>query len=323
MELVYVWYNDIHFIPDTLDYPFMSNVKYNSRSRKCHVFYYVVDNVEVPINESSLTFYNFSVEFPEYMNILVGLSNVAQKIDFMKIVVLCNFYNVTETENDLLLLDFDCHITSIKEKIYNLEAFYCSNVKYLITEYMMEKTSYIENYATRIDREGSKRFADIYRDTGLNCNKDNKYSYVYMVYVNMVIRYFHEYENYNFPPSYKNLTLQRTLDISYSRGSTWKNSDIYDQNEKASWIVKNCRPFNESIKQKLGRSVLFDNFGLFRDTLLKELNLPLNLDLFWLNEKQRRGTIKEYILEKVKPKNVFMYLIIIENIAKYQALCVE
>ncbi|AAF44561.1 hypothetical protein FPV217 [Fowlpox virus] len=320
MKLVYVWYHDSVFVPDSLYYPFLSNFRFNSKYRSCHVFYYInnTDNLRIPENEYNQDFIDFKTVFPEDMATLTVLPNKAQKIDFMKLSILFKGHRILNTKSDILLLDFDCHIKTIGKMIYNVEPFYCKKTKYLyVGGQNDEQDSYIENYATRIDEVGSRRLYDIFTRLDFHPGKSKTNSYVYMIYVSMIIEYFKVYHNYIFPTLCENVYLESSVDMSYSRGSTWK-IDISNLDDDSLWIIKYSKPFNKAIKDEIQDCIHNKNFSVFYTIVLKELNLPFDKDIFWLNDKQRNGTLKEYVHENIKDSSGNTFISIIDRAINFQ-----
>ncbi|ARF02829.1 SWPV1-270 [Shearwaterpox virus] len=319
VELIYVWYNDNIFIVDTVYYPFLSNLKFNSNDRKCHVFYYVKNNVSIPqIKEKNIYLYDFSIYFDTETLILNSLNNIAQKIDFMKLIILTNVYNIINTQKDLLLIDFDCYITYISKKIYNLEPFYCTNNKYLKVVEYDEIDSYIENYATRIDKIGSDRMKDMLDISTIDTNNDTN-SYIYNIYIDIIVKYFKKYHNFVFPELFKDMSLDCSISLSYNRGGSWKK-DSYDYEEGPFWIIKYSKPFNKKIKTDIQLSILKRELHSFKCLLLSELNFPFDMNMYWINSKQRYGTLKEYILDRIKYPDNKEYIYFIDKFIEYQTL---
>ncbi|ALA62534.1 hypothetical protein [Turkeypox virus] len=323
MNLIYVWYSDKHFIIDSLYFPYMSNLLYNSRYRRCYVFYYVDSSDSGnfrDIADDNIYYYDFGNVFPKYTMEMSSLKNIAQKIDFMKIVLLCHAFEVLREEDDLMLLDFDCHILSVKNKIYNFEPFYCKDVTSLEVLVDNEADSYIENYATRIDRLGSYRLLQIFIDIKDNyINGSNSNSLIYALYISMTVRYFKQYHDYDFSTVYKDMRLISSVDITYSRGSTWKNTNN-GYNDNPYWVIKYKRPFNKEIKDKIYEFILFNKFLELYNILYEEINFPYNYNIFWLNNKQRNGTLKEMVYERIPSGEQSIYISLIDRIYKKQQL---
>lgn len=309
-NIIFVWYNENKFVFNNYVYPFIHNMEYLSTKYNIHLVYYIEKNIIIP-KYQNIKLYDFNIYFKDYIKYVTQYQKVSNKIDIMKLIVLSN-YSVLNIENDILLMDFDCEIININPIKYDIEPFFDGNIKYLMYgDYDKEYDSYIENYAVRINKNGEKWFKE---NLFFNMGDKETHSDVFVIYVNLIIKYYKEKLYFIFPKLYNDLIFNNSIKIILSRGESWtlKNIVVNNPNIHVPYLYnKNIKPIYFREYDELYRYILFENDKLY-DKIMTFKNRNYNFDLLFKYSNKKNFCILpliDILKEHIKDKNLLNDLI--------------
>lgn len=335
MEFLSVWYNIDEFIFNTYTYPFQHNLIYLSKKFNVDytVVYFIEDisknDVQNRINDvikrcPSIHFVNFPLVFAEYVRNVKMFTQTANKIDFIKIVSVAHFQRISrnkKNDGQILLLDFDCDIRHMNvPKNLQLKAFFVnSNLLREFSEHydrhadilIRNCDSYVENYALLISKDLCFLFESTITIIIENTHNEHfSNSFVYVHYIDLIVNLYKIVYNIDLP-DYVNDTATISsicgkshascIDMRYNRGGSWdvnfkqscETYSNFDCLKKPIYLYEYDLLENQIKKFGKNKSVFDDVKNLLRDLLHRGLNYELND--YWINSKQRKGNLREFM----------------------------
>ncbi|AGA16262.1 hypothetical protein [Thysanoplusia orichalcea nucleopolyhedrovirus] len=120
LALLFVWYNERHFVFNTNEFSFWNNVEYHSQRYKCIVLYCVEtdQSLKLPVCENVILI-NYKKAYAHYYaNCTENIVRRAGKIDYIKVTAMLNPHLLGVAHDYLLLMDMDCVVQTVRWKLF-------------------------------------------------------------------------------------------------------------------------------------------------------------------------------------------------------------
>ncbi|QKE44474.1 hypothetical protein Yalta_027 [Yalta virus] len=306
--IISVWYHPNKFVFNTHKYPFLHNIQYHATKYKYVLLYFIEDESDISIpTDDNVTYINFKTEFASHFKTASSFIHKANKIDFMKNILIQECKNINF--DYILCMDMDCEITDIDEpKLLKedkfITFFYDASTKLLKLKRSNFLDSYIENYAFLINNKifnEDVNFRNEIFKTELESN-----CFMYEQFLNFIIDYYKKEVQFNFPLSCRETVLPtQPITIKFERGGSWRD----DRNHEIKKYVYNMnkRPIYGRDREELYLAILTNKTDKIIDLLKDFIYLEYDFEsLFqWSNSLQSYVNLYGIIIDRVRDINKF------------------